>query len=208
MPDADPLADAARSSPCAFCSPRIEPWVLWEGANYRIVADAFPRLPGHVLVITRDHVLHHADAPAEWWPELEAAIRSVREFLKSVADAATFWENGYVGKEVPHAHLHGMPVQLPDVAAWVAAGKLLSVDDWCAIRIARSNEDGYTLVAGDDGRFLALDRPLLLGELRKATLARTGQALDPTTGGLRRGGSKQVAETRRLWTAWTTGDMR
>ena len=203
--DGVPLTDSRHDSKCVFCSPYIEPWVLWEGIHYRIVADAFPRLPGHVLLITREHVLHHADAPTEWWPELEMATGMVCEFLKSVGNAATFWENGYIGKEVPHAHLHGMPVQFPDTAGWVISGTLMPVKDWDDVRRAESNQDGYTLLVGDYGRYLALDRTLMLGELRKVTLARTGQTLDPVTGGLRRGGIDEVVETRRLWTGWTMG---
>jgi hypothetical protein len=48
------------------------PWVLMDGAYYRVVADALPRELGHVLLITRAHVLHHAIASAAWRPELEA----------------------------------------------------------------------------------------------------------------------------------------
>jgi hypothetical protein len=28
-------------TPCAFCSPQVEPWVLWEGTHYRVIADAW-----------------------------------------------------------------------------------------------------------------------------------------------------------------------
>jgi diadenosine tetraphosphate (Ap4A) HIT family hydrolase len=195
-------------SRCVFCSPQIEPWVLWEGAHYRIAADAFPRLPGHILLITRDHLLHHADAPENLWPELEAVMQTARAFLQSTGSGATFWENGYAAKEVPHAHLHGIPIQFPVVSAWVAGGQLLQVNDWSDVRNARTGEAGYTFVAGQDGRYVALDRDLLLAELRQATLARTGQSLDPATGGLRRGGVEEIAETRRLWTSWFDGRRR
>src|SRR6266568_5575280 len=100
-------------TPCVFCSAQIEPWVLCEGKNYRVIADAFPRVPGHILLITRRHALHHADAPPAWWPELEGATTRIREFLFTIGGAASFWENGYVDKEVRHAHLHGLPIQFP-----------------------------------------------------------------------------------------------
>jgi hypothetical protein len=80
--------------------------------------------------------------------------------------------------------------------------KLLQVHNWDDVRQARTAETGYTFIAGDDGRFLALDRALVLSELRAATIARTGQTLDPLTGGLRRGVAQQLAETRRLWSDW------
>jgi diadenosine tetraphosphate (Ap4A) HIT family hydrolase len=187
---------------CVFCSPQIEPWVLWEGTHYRIVADAFPRLPGHILLITRNHVLHHTDAPDGWWPEFEAATERMREFLLAMCGAASFWENGFVGKEVPHAHLHGLPVHLPTPAEWVAEGKLLSVSGWADVRRHRERAEGYTFAIGAGGRYLALDRPFVLAAVRQATIARTGETLDPTTGGLRRGGMEQVEATRRLWTVW------
>ena len=114
------------------------------------------------MLITREHLLHHADAPAEWRPELDLAIGMVREFLKSICNAATFWENGYIGKEVPHAHLHGIPVLFPDPASWVATGTLMPVKDWNDFRHVRSKQDGCALVAAEDGWYLALDRDLML----------------------------------------------
>jgi len=189
-------------TPCAFCSPQVEPWVLWEGTRYRIIADAFPRLPGHILLITRRHVLHHADAPAAWWSELEAALERMRAFLLAAGGAASFWENGYADKEVPHAHVHGTPVQVRIAPEWVAAGKLLPVHGWGALRRYRDRVGGYALLIGGGGRYVALDRPFMLHALRHAVLRQTGHALDPATGGLPRGGADQVAETRRLWARW------
>jgi 8-oxo-dGTP pyrophosphatase MutT (NUDIX family)/diadenosine tetraphosphate (Ap4A) HIT family hydrolase len=190
---------------CVFCSPRIEPWVLWEGVHYRIVADAFPRLAGHILLITRDHVLHHADAPDMWWPEFETATERMREFLLATCGVASFWENGIVGKEVPHAHLHGLPVNVPTPVEWVMERKLLAVTGWDEIRRYRESAGDYTFVSGERGRdrYLAIDRSLVLAAARQATIARTGGILDPATGGLQRGGAAQVEETRRLWTAWS-----
>ena len=189
-------------TPCVFCSPQIEPWVLCEGKNYRVIADAFPRVPGHILLITRSHVLHHADAPPAWWPELEGATTRIREFLFTIGGAASFWENGYVDKEVRHAHLHGLPIQFPIASEWVAEGKLLSVKDWIEVRRRRDSVHGYALIIGSGGRYLALDKQFALAALRQAVIRQTGQTLDPATGGLRRGGLEEVAQTRRLWMSW------
>lgn len=193
------MTDAA----CVFCTPRIEPWVLWEGARYRLIADAFPRLPGHVLIITRAHVLHHADAPDDWWPELEQAMERMHAFLLQTCGVATFWENGITVKEVAHAHLHGLPIDVSIAPEWETDGTLLPVRDWHAVQRGRDPQHGYTFLATHGRRYLALDRHLVLGELRRATTSRTGETLDPATGMLRRGGTRQVELTRQLWANWT-----
>lgn len=58
-------------------------------------------------------------------------------------------------------------------------------------------------VVTETGRYPAIDRPPVLAELRRATLARTGERQTPVTGMLPRGGPRQVEETRRLWATWT-----
>jgi hypothetical protein len=127
------MVRAHRNAGCAFCSPQIEPWVLREGERYRIIADAFPRLPGHVLLISRTH---------------------------------------------------------------------LPVNDWSDVDRYAERAGGCTTVIAGDQRFVVADRAFALRVLREAVIRHTGETLDPSTGGLRRGGAEQVAVTRRLWASW------
>jgi hypothetical protein len=87
-------------------------------------------------------------------------------FLRATCGAASFWENGFLGKEVSHAHLHGLPVQFPSVSEWVSEGKLLSVKRWAEVRRHRDGVHGYALMIGAGARYLALDRPLALAAVR------------------------------------------
>jgi hypothetical protein len=128
----------------------------------------------------------------------------MRQFLLAMCGAASFWEKGFVGKEVPHAHMHGLPVDVPSPVEWVSGGKLLPVNSWADVRLHRERAEGYTFVSGASGRYIALDRAFVLDAARRATIARTGQTLDPATGGLRRGGKEEVEMTRHLWTTWAT----
>jgi hypothetical protein len=45
--------------------------------------------------------------------------------------AASFGENGFVDKEVPHAHLHAMPVRVPVSREWVTDGTLIPLTAEC-----------------------------------------------------------------------------
>jgi hypothetical protein len=47
---------------------------------------------------------------ATWLFELEDTQEHVRAFLLAPFGMASFWEHGGADKEVPHAHLLGVPV--------------------------------------------------------------------------------------------------
>jgi diadenosine tetraphosphate (Ap4A) HIT family hydrolase len=74
--------------------------------------DEHPRCTGHLLVLSKAHLLDHADAPTEWWRELASTQVLVRRFLLETFGRCFFWENGGPRKEVAHAHLHAVPLAL------------------------------------------------------------------------------------------------
>src|SRR5689334_3730847 len=114
--------------PCPFCV-RDQSLVLWESEHYAIMADAFPRTAGHVLLVTKDHYASHMHAPVEWTAELEDALALARRFLTDIFGAASFLENGATRQEVPHAHLHGVPFAAQVQPEWLTGGALRAVND-------------------------------------------------------------------------------
>jgi len=66
---------------CPFCRPGLSRLALWAGERYLVVHDEHPRSAGHGLVLTREHVIDHANAPTSWMDELEATQKKVRRFL-------------------------------------------------------------------------------------------------------------------------------
>ena len=97
-----------QSQECVFCTRREQPEILFETRSLYVVPDKFPLLPGHVLVISKEHRRCHAEAPAE--AELEAAAERARAFLQAAYGVPVLtWENGICGQTVYHAHLHVIP---------------------------------------------------------------------------------------------------
>jgi len=189
---------------CPFCV-RDPALVLWESDHYSVLADAFPRTAGHVLLVTNDHLASHMHAPAAWTAELEAAQALVRRFLVEVFGAATFLENGGARQEVPHAHLHGVPFAARVPPDWLTSGVLRAVDDWDAVRRECERRGAYVLLETPAGRYLLArdaDYGRLLYTIRKQIVDQTPAEFDPNAGELLRGGPGMVAHTVGLWQTW------
>ena len=139
--------------PCPFCL-RDPALVLWSSAHYSVLADAFPRTAGHVLLVTNDHYASHMHAPAAWAAEFEAAQALVQRFLVEVFGSATFLENGAARQEVPHAHLHGVPFAARVPPEWVTAGIVRVVDSWEAVRRDCERRGSYVVLETPAARYL------------------------------------------------------
>jgi diadenosine tetraphosphate (Ap4A) HIT family hydrolase len=186
---------------CPFCAEQIQAVTLWESEHYRVFADEYPRCVGHVLLITKTHVVGHADAPPTWLHELAQVQEHVTRFLQDTFGAASFWEHGGGDKEVPHAHLHGVPVDMVLGSTWLNSGRARRVDGWPAVQRYRQDMGAYVYAAGRAGAYLVLDEPGVLHEVRHQFVRQLGSALD-AQGGLHRHGPEVVARTRELWRDW------
>src|SRR5438552_2698886 len=75
-------APGTQHSPdCVFCHRRGQPEILFASERLYAVPDKFPLLPGHALVITRQHARCLAELDADGERELEEAADRVRAFL-------------------------------------------------------------------------------------------------------------------------------
>ncbi|MCC7358753.1 MAG: HIT domain-containing protein [Anaerolineales bacterium] len=190
--------------PCPFCD-RDPALVLWSSLHYSVLADAYPRTAGHVLLVTNDHYASHMHAPEAWAAEFEAAQALVRRFLFDVFGSATFLENGAARQEVPHAHLHGVPFAARVPPEWVAAGSVRRVDSWEAVRRECERRGAYVALETPEARYLLArdaDYGRLLYTIRTQIVAQTPAEFDPSAGELLRGGPGMVAHTVGLWQTW------
>lgn len=187
---------------CAFCRPETAAEALWEGEHYRVLADAFPRCAGHVLLVTRAHLPSHMHAPREWMPEFAEAQRSICRFLRDTFGAATFYENGAKHQEVPHAHLHGLPFDPVIDPDWLRERKLERISGWEDARRECEREGHYFYLETGSGSYLIRKYKFVLRRVRSQLLDQTEATQDADTGKMARGGPDMIQQTARLWRAW------
>jgi diadenosine tetraphosphate (Ap4A) HIT family hydrolase len=187
---------------CAFCTSRIAALALWESEHYRVFADEYPRCVGHVLLTTKPHYVGHMDAPAAWLDELLVAQDHVRRFLEETFGNASFWEHGGPDKEVPHAHLHAVPVGLVLPSEYLGQ-RALRIEGWRDVRRHHQQAGSYVCAAGREGAYLVLDEVAVLQEVRRQFVSQLKTTLTPT-GGLQRLGPDVVERTKALWRSWAS----
>jgi diadenosine tetraphosphate (Ap4A) HIT family hydrolase len=190
---------------CPFCRTEITTASLWENTHYRVVADEYPRCIGHLLVLSKAHYPSHMHAPIEQLSELEFAQCQARQFLLDNFGRASFLENGGVRQEVPHAHLHSVPVTASIPPSWIERGILKRVEHWRDVWREREQTGHYCYVETAEGRFVLRgdsEDELLLNEMRSQVIAQTTAEIDPETGALKRGDRDMVTETIRVWKTW------
>ncbi len=80
-----------------------------ENENFLAFLDAFPLVPGHTLVIPKQEIDYIYDLPDETLASLMVFSKSI---AKAVEQAIPCKRIGItvIGLEVPHAHVHLMPI--------------------------------------------------------------------------------------------------
>jgi diadenosine tetraphosphate (Ap4A) HIT family hydrolase len=95
---------------CAFCQrSAFANQILKETPAFRIIADHAPLVPGHLLIVPRNHYTCYGDVPASMDDELLALKQEVQHFFLRYYEPTVFWEHGVFHQTVFHAHLHGFP---------------------------------------------------------------------------------------------------
>ena len=126
---------------CVFCHPEASPGVLLEDAHVRLIPDLFPVVPGHVLVVSREHLDCYGAASPEVLDSLERVSTIAREFVvDQYGVEPVLWENGGAGQTVFHAHLHLMPVSLHAIEEVIESEHMTEVARWADVaRFYREN---------------------------------------------------------------------
>ena len=74
------MARIMSKADCIFCTRRNQPPVLFETKSFYVMPDKFPFLPGHTLIISKEHRSCFGDTSTEVLGELDEAAARVRTF--------------------------------------------------------------------------------------------------------------------------------
>lgn len=110
---------------CPFCQTTIADAVFARSENFLAVYNVAPILPGHTLIIPRNHIESVMDLDEEEMTEMMRFTRKVTTFLMEVFRAEAFnWsvqDKEIAGQSVAHLHLHIVlryPGDFPDPGDW------------------------------------------------------------------------------------------
>lgn len=106
----------------------IPSYKIAENEKFFAFLDIFPMVKGHVLVIPKTEVDHFFDVPDEYLSEL---LLFAKPIAKAIEKAFPCNRCGLevIGLEVPHAHLHLMPINSPDDLNFTRSKLQLSADE-------------------------------------------------------------------------------
>jgi len=108
--------------------------VLLEDEHVRLIPDLFPVVPGHVLVVSREHVSCYGAASPDVLASLERVARLARDFvIDQYGVEPVLWENGGAGQTVFHAHLHLLPVSLQAIEEVIESEQMTEVAGWADV---------------------------------------------------------------------------
>lgn len=103
----------AENRECPFCTREVLDSVFMESEHFMAIYNIAPILPGHSLIITRNHRVSFLDFDESEQKELGIFITKVIRRLMKVFNADAFnysLQDGVeAGQTIPHFHLHVIP---------------------------------------------------------------------------------------------------
>lgn len=93
---------------------------VWQDDKAVAIMTIQPVQPGHVLVIPREEIDHWDDLPADLAAHLMTVSQHIAKAQKQVYQCARVGMS-IVGLEVPHTHLHVIPINAMNDMACVGA---------------------------------------------------------------------------------------
>jgi histidine triad (HIT) family protein len=101
---------------CIFCEiakKEVNAYVVQESENFLAFLDIHPHVPGHTLVIPKDHYGRFLDLPVNLGEEFIKIVKETALLLSKTLETKDFTfginEGSYAGQAVNHLHLHIMP---------------------------------------------------------------------------------------------------
>lgn len=194
---------------CVFCTRYEQPMPLFETASLYAMPDRFPLAPGHILIISKEHLHCYGAAPRGLHRELDDATTRVRCFLEDTFGAPVLAnETGVVGQTVAHAHLHLTP--MPDLVippTVLSHEDVQPIADWDAVQDYFARHGHYYYLAWGGQRYVlpSYHSPVLatLRQLVATTLGVTAG----THGIVRAASDDDVRAVAQRWRAWTGGTV-
>lgn len=123
------------ASSCPFCArARLEPDALEQTQDFWVIRDQYGLVPGHLLLIPRNHYGCLGALPEPLLPAFERLKARIGTFLQSEFAAPFFFEHGIAGQTVPHAHLHAVPGRAAILDILSTGRYAIALRDWAEVR--------------------------------------------------------------------------
>jgi diadenosine tetraphosphate (Ap4A) HIT family hydrolase len=97
---------------CIFCNDILEQHILVETNHFKVVFDIDPIQHGHVLIISKEHLMDLRELSTKQHMELvqlEKAIITIFDEYFSIPGATVIQNNGTIMDEGTHFHVHVVP---------------------------------------------------------------------------------------------------
>ena len=104
---------------CPFCEPEIRHLSFFENSKFIAIYNIAPILPGHALVIPKEHIISFFDLTDKDLFEFIKFSRQVVRILSKAFNTEAFnWtlqEKAEAGQSIAHMHIHIMPRKPEDL---------------------------------------------------------------------------------------------
>lgn len=97
---------------CRFCDiaqHKVQDYVIWENNNFLAFLDLNSAKEGHCMLVPKKHVDYFFDLDDNLYHEMFFVAKKLSEPLRQAMDAKRIGM-AVVGFDVPHAHLHLVPL--------------------------------------------------------------------------------------------------
>ncbi|MER2126090.1 HIT family protein [Solibacillus sp.] len=102
---------------CIFCSEITDEQILVESKSFKIVFDIDPVQIGHLLIISKSHIMDIREINIPQFIELMDLEKSIIEILEnhfSITSVSVIQNNGPIMDEGTHFHVHLIPRYIDD----------------------------------------------------------------------------------------------
>ena len=99
---------------CLFCNivkNNVSSYTLYEDMDLKVIMDAFPNSPGHVLIIPKKHYKDLDDIDMEVLVKIISKAKEIKKLLevKLNPESITLVQNNGEAEKIKHFHLHLIP---------------------------------------------------------------------------------------------------
>jgi len=106
----------AKENPCPFCRESvIDEQTVFESEYFRVLVDIEPRIRGHLLAVSKRHVMKAHELTSQEWEDLSVIIPKVVTVFRKHLDTDQYILLEKNGKnafqQVAHVHFHLFPMR-------------------------------------------------------------------------------------------------
>jgi diadenosine tetraphosphate (Ap4A) HIT family hydrolase len=105
---------------CLFCEPK-EGMILLETDHFRLIADTYPIIPGHLMISSKAHYSSGGEVASQLHKELLQMKTHAKQIALEMNDSCLFYEHGKAGQchaqssenvHCEHFHMHCLPASV------------------------------------------------------------------------------------------------